>query len=131
MRDEEFKQRLSEVCEWEIPVTMESTEQGRENRRKHLDKLGQDVFNATFPPKIREIKHLDQVCDDCGQTVKGRHKELRIWFYQNKRYLKEHCKTCDLHKDPYTGKFTIKNGTQAGQSWVSYARYKTHYKAKG
>lgn len=121
MRDDEFKQKLSEVCEWEIPLTMEATEQGRTLRKKKLEDLGQNCYNPTYPPKIKTLKHPQQNCEDCGKTVEGRRKEITIYRQNTRSGLKEKCLNCGLHKDPYTGEFCL-NGTEASIKWNSYCK---------
>lgn len=130
MKDEIFKQKLTEVCEWEIPITLEATEQGRENRRRRLEKAGQNCFNPTFPPKIKKLKHQEQACEDCGKIVQGRTKNITIYKNKSITGLKERCMVCDLHKDPYTGQFTL-TGTEASIKWNTYCKgAKTRYKPK-
>lgn len=135
MRDDEFKSKLTEVAEWEIPVTMEPAEQGRTKRQKKLDELGQNCFNPTYPPKIKTLKHTRQNCEDCGKTVEGRQKDITVYRQNGRSGLKEKCVTCGLHKDPYTGEFTL-NGTEASIKWNSFCkpnqrRYKVKEKIKG
>lgn len=131
MRDEEFKQRLTEVAEWHIPLDID-LQQGVANKLKKLAKLqaeGEPIGNPTYPPKLDRIKHPDMACEDCGKIVQGRKKEIQI--YKNKTICgrKEKCVNCGLHKDPYTGQFCL-TGTEASIKWNSYAkgagrRYKT------
>lgn len=119
MRDQEFKSKLTEVCEWEIPLTMESTQQGSRNRRRRLEQAGESCFNETFPPKIKNLLLKEKSCEDCGQTVKGRC--VNIELIPGTAYKKERCQTCKKSKDPYTGKFTL-TGSEASQKWGQYLR---------
>lgn len=128
MRDEEFKQKLTEVSEWEIPLTMESTEQGRENRKRALEKEGGDCFNQTYPPKIKKVIHPQSPCEDCGKLLEGRKKEIQFYKNNGIRGRKEKCVNCGLHKDPYSGEFTL-TGTEAAIKWASFCKsVKKRYK---
>jgi hypothetical protein len=130
MRDEEFKKKLTEVCEWEIPLDPDHNQSGQHNRKKKLEKLGVNCFNQTYPLKIVKLKHPPQSCEDCGKTVEGRTKDITV--YRNKTVcgFKEKCVNCGLHKDPYTGEFCL-NGTEAAIKWNTYSRgVKKRYTAK-
>lgn len=123
MDDELFKQKLSEVADWEIPITMESTEQGRENRRRKMAAEDQDCYNATYPPKLLKVKIKPQNCEDCGRECpQGRTVDYKVMINkENKRFTKRHCKVCGLHEDPYTGQFSL-TGTEASVKWNSYVK---------
>lgn len=128
MRDEEFLKKLTEVCEWEIPLDPDHNQSGQHNRKKKLEKLGVNCFNQTYPPRIVKLKLVAKPCEDCGKIVEGRRKELRAYHYGLCHRFKENCVTCGLHKSPYTDQFTCDSGTEASRLWTDYARYHTHRK---
>lgn len=119
MRDEEFKTKLTEVCEWEIPLTLETTAQGSGKRKAMLDQTGEDYYNETFPPKIKRLLPLEKSCEDCGQMVAGRC--VNIELIPGTGYKKERCQTCKKSKNPYTGEFTL-TGAEASQKWNNYLK---------
>lgn len=121
MRDEEFKQRLSQVANWHM---------------QRCDKEGKGSYKKKSDPDVPEhlvvtgLKYQAQPCEDCGNIVQGRRKDIRIYRYGQTNARKEHCLTCDRHKDPYTGEFTCDSGTVASRLWLDYARYNKHNKTK-
>lgn len=123
MRDEDFKQKLSEVSEWEIPLTLDSSTVGKYVRKNKEPTEQQDVINPTYPPKIKKLKTKSVECQDCHKVCEeGRHVEYRIIRNkENKSFIRRHCKTCNLYDDPYTGKFCL-TGTESSQKWMSFAK---------
>lgn len=120
MKQDDFEQKLSEVAEWQrVRVDLE----GSGAHKKPVD----DTVPTAI--KLLKIKHPEHQCEDCGQMVQGRRKDLKIYRYDKLVGQKQHCVNCDRHLDPYTRKFTM-NGTEASRAWTDYARYHSHYKAK-
>jgi hypothetical protein len=116
MEQKLFEQLLEQVANYQhIRADME----GSGGWKKNPDEEVPTVI------KIMEIKHVTKPCEDCGRMVEGRAKDMRIYKYANGRGCKEHCLTCGLHKDPYTGEFNM-TGTEASRAWTNYSRYPTH-----
>lgn len=121
MRDEDFKQKLSEVAVWQ---EVRADAEGSGGYKKKADP------DAPSTIKVVKLVYAKTSCEDCGLAVEGRHKELQVYKNKSVCGLKEKCLTCGLHKDPYTGQFCL-NGTQASIKWSSYSKgYKKRYKSK-
>lgn len=123
MRDEEFKKKLSEVSEWEIPLTLDSSTVGKYVRKNKKPTEQQDVINPTYPVKLKQLKTKAVVCEDCHKVCdQGRRLEYRfIRNKQNDKFTRRHCLTCGFYDDPYTGKFNL-TGTASSQKWMSFAK---------
>lgn len=145
MDNELFKQKLSQVADWKIPDTQRETtvnakkKRGRKNAEELYQEAREEMFheefggvNPTYPPMLLKVKTQSTLCSDCGcQCNQGRKKDLRIYKNKGRRYWKEHCLTCDKHKDPYTGQYTL-TGTEASIKWNSFCKeVKGAYKSKG
>jgi hypothetical protein len=135
MDEQTYRKLLSEVSDWEIPKQLEgasiSSIYQRSKGRKNLmeedlledpeQPAGQDCLNPTYPPKLLKLKHPELPCEDCGKMVRGRCKEAKLYVNKHIRAFKQRCLACDLHKDPYTGKFTL-TGIEASVKWNSYCK---------
>lgn len=146
MDDELFRKKLSEVSDWRIPKTVTGTSTGESKRRRGrptAEELYQqeheqvfaelfDGVNPTFPPQLLKLKNSACDCEDCGQHCpQGRHTEKKLYNTGGKRNWRERCLTCDLSRNPFTGKFDLDHVT-AGRIWLDYLREtKGIYKTKG
>ncbi len=122
MDNEEFLKRLSELAEWERPqygVNGAKSVLKGQNRKKvppiieeYLDDLEEEQEpqvtgpNQSIGPVITKLKPQQRNCDDCGCVVTNRKVERKLHF-TNKPHWREHCVTCNLYKDPRTGKFSL------------------------
>jgi hypothetical protein len=147
MKDEEFKQRLSEVAEWEIPklslTTIKQAKQKARGRRSAEDKYQEeheqvfaeifDGINPTAPVQLLKVKAAACDCEDCGaHCPNGRHKEKKLYQtgVKQKKNWRERCVTCGLHQNPFTGKFEL-TINEASRVWTDYLRdRKGEYKSK-
>lgn len=122
MRDEEFKQKLTEVAEWEMPLTLDCATRNNELQR-YLENNDLDCVNDTYPPKIVKLKIATVACEDCGKIVEGRHKEMRVLKGYGCNLVKEKCVTCGQHKDPFTKMFNV-DGATSHRRCLDYIRNK-------
>jgi hypothetical protein len=140
MNDEEFKQKLSEVAEWEIPklTPTDIREAKKSARGKHKrteeelyqiehEELFLEIFNGinpTMQPQIIKVKCQACTCEDCGMHCEnGRQKEKKLCETNRTRHWREKCVTCGKSKNPYTGKFDLDSG-KVGIEWNQYLRDK-------
>lgn len=122
MRDEEFKQKLTEVADWEIPLDSEGSNQHLKLKKLARLQQQEDVeVNDTLSPRILNIKYCESSCEDCGKIVQGRRKEIQVYRNKSVCGLKEKCVNCGLHKDPYTKEFNL-TGIEASIKWNRYAK---------
>lgn len=140
MDQEEFKRKLSEVADWEIPdrlndstprprkkrnaieITEEYNEQDEQddNEENFLAEFGGK--NPTLPPKILKVHNQAELCTDCGRhCAEGRKKEKKLYEANKKKHWREKCITCGLTKNPFTGQFDL-NSSLASYVWNDYCR---------
>jgi hypothetical protein len=140
MNNDEFKQRLSQVAEWCLPVSPgDSVNITKKKRsRQQIDDEDQEddtpieVCEDRLQPMVTKI-HIQPVdCTDCGQLcANGRRTELQVYSSNNKRHWRERCVTCNKVKNPYTGEFDLKP-SEAAVCWNSFNRTtKMTYATKG
>lgn len=134
MKDEEFKQRLSEVADWEIPDvtcggnTKKGRGAGRPSKEQQYQEQHEEAFlemfggkNPTVCPFVTKIKVAGCVCDDCGKFCEqGRHKE-RTKYTSNRPHWRERCITCGMNQNPNTGEFDL-NNKEASAHWANWLR---------
>jgi hypothetical protein len=138
MKDEEFKQKLSEVAEWRLPKLSNSEikiakQKARGKGRPTNEELYQDeheeifleIFqgiNPTYSPELVKVKIQSCVCEDCGDhCAEGRKKEKKLYETGDKRNWRERCLTCERSKNPFTGKFDMTNA-QAPHVWTDFLK---------
>lgn len=158
MDEKEFLKRLSEVAEWHRPQTgpngSPSISKGKEKKmpphpgpitEAELDEMSEHEVkvyydkliawresqpNESVPPEILRIKVQSKNCEDCGRLCpEGRRVECKQ-HSTGRTHWREYCTTCELYKDPATGKFTLpKLGSH--QHFISFYRPKLGlYKSK-
>ena len=99
MKQEDFKQKLSEVAEWKIPETPRETslnakkKRGRKSNEDEYMELREEMFyeefggvNPTYPPMLTKLKRSATICDDCGDHCPTVVKKKRNY---TKRTVKE------------------------------------------
>lgn len=162
MDQEEFLRRLSEVSEWHRPQTgpngQPSTRKGyqvklvphpgaitEEELAEMSDQEAQAYYeqlvawreqqpNLSVPPEIVKVKHQPTNCDDCGRLCpEGRRVERKL-HQTAQPHWREYCTTCELYKDPHTGKFDLPK-LGAHQKFNDFYRvklgvYKSKYQPK-
>lgn len=136
MDDKRFRQLLSEVAEWRIPKTITGTATGEPKRKRgrptaeeayqiEHEQVFNEIYdgsNPTFPPQIVKLKNTSCVCDDCGKVCEnGRHTELKQYETGGKKNWRERCLTCEMSRNPFTGKFDMDHAT-AGRAWIDFLR---------
>jgi hypothetical protein len=136
MDDELFKQKLSEVAEWRLPKLTptdireaKKSARGRRSREEIYQEEHEQVFaelfdgvNPTFPPEIIRIKPAACKCEDCGRhCAAGRQKETKLYETGGKRNWRSRCLTCEMHQNPFTGKYDLKS-SEASRFWTDFLR---------
>lgn len=135
MDDKEFRKKLSDVAEWIVPETLTATASGQAKKsrgRKSNEELYQEAreqifqeefggVNNSYPPKIIKVKCQSVVCE-CGKICEnGHHMEQKFYDNSKVKGWKAKCKTCGMHKNPYTGEWDLTSG-QASYVWANYSR---------
>ena len=145
MTDEEFKKRLSEVAEWEIPKTPRETslnakkKRGRKSNEEQYMELREEIFqeefdgvNPTFAPMLTKVKRCGRDCEDCGNYCpNGRETEAKLQEKNGKRAWRKKCVTCGKFQNPFNGKYEL-TGSAASIKWNDFMREtKGAYNTKG
>jgi len=140
MDPELFKQKLSEVAEWELPklsaADIKISQQkkrgkGRKTNEEKYQEEHEEVFldlyqgiNPTMVPELTKLKIKETLCPDCGDICpEGRRQEIK--FYKatpgHIAHSRTRCLECKMYKHPDTGQFNIKQGP-AAQTFLMWAR---------
>ena len=145
MRDEEFKKKLSEVADWEIPKTPRETslnnrkKRGRKSNEDEYMELREEIFhkefdgvNNTIPPMLTRVKRCPTTCEDCGrECAQGRETEAKLHQKNGKSVWRKKCLTCGKFQNPFTGEFNL-TGSQASIKFNDFMREtKGVYKTRG
>lgn len=140
MDKELFKQRLSEVAEWQLPKLSpsdikEAGQRARGRGRPTNEERYQDLHEAEFldlfeghnPTMAAELVRMNikpKDCEDCGQHLTVS-REMQIKFYRNMPghipHRRERCLNCNKYRDPHTGEFTLAQGP-ACQVYLNWAK---------
>jgi hypothetical protein len=140
MDKEQFKQKLSEVADWQIPK-LNDTEikeslkairgRGRPSEEEQYQWEHMKQFleihngtNPTSPLELTKVKIAACVCTDCGKLCEnGCKKEIK--YYPATRGHVAHrrirCITCGFYRDPNTGQFDLPQGP-ACQQYLNWAK---------
>lgn len=131
MKDELFKQKLSEVAEWHMPkITLDGVERrklkGKDDQfyEQHREEFLKRV-NYVLPgtqPVITKLLDQNKTCEDCGLQPK-KPREVLIKVSEGcglDKHLRRKCKSCDLWQDPRTGQYTVKTNN-ISNVWISWA----------
>lgn len=138
MDDKLFKQKLTEVAEWQLPkLSVTDIKEAKQRHRGRGRPSNEDLYqeaheeifielfngiNPTVPPELLKLKNSAVDCEDCGKLCEnGRLKEIKRYVSNNKVNWREHCMTCQRWQDPYTGNFTLAN-SNVSVVWNSYLR---------
>jgi hypothetical protein len=129
-----FEQKLSEVADWKIPESLQETsanakkKRGRKSEEELYQEAHEEIFmeihggvNPTITPMLTNVKCQPVDCEDCGQHCpNGRHTE-KEYYRTNHGHWRERCRTCNKHKNPYTGDFDM--SAQASPAiWTAYLK---------
>ena len=133
MNQDEFKQKLSQVAEWEIPnVTCGGNTAPKKRGRKSAEELYQQAHEAEFNDlhngknptvsiALTKVKVASCVCEDCGRYCEnGRRKEISQ-YQTNRPHWRSKCITCGLNENPETGAFDL-NQHQFNVAWSQWLR---------
>jgi hypothetical protein len=147
MNDEEFKRRLSEVAEWEMPKlsdtdVREAKKRARGRGRPTNEELFQqeheeifkeifDGINPTIKPVLTKIIHQPHLCE-CGKICEdGCPKDIKLYHIKGQSHWRQKCLNCGMTQNPYTGKFNL-TAQKALGVWTSFLREtKGVYNSKG
>jgi len=136
---EQIKQKINELVYLEIPK-LNKTELKllRKTRYKDPDDIDpddpdeeiieeiypeviQDDANITYPGEIKGINYQRVPCSDCGQPCRNRKTEIKYYPNSPKPHWREHCRTCDTSRNPWTGEMNIP-GQIAHDVYTAYER---------
>jgi hypothetical protein len=136
MTNDEFKKRLSEVAEWEIPKINDTNiklakRRGRPSKEDEYQNGHEQEFmaifegvNPTATPILTKVKIQPCTCEDCGDHCpNGRHKEKKVYEAGRHRHWRERCITCGMSQNPVTKKFDL-TVAQASSAWANHMRDK-------
>jgi hypothetical protein len=147
MNDEEFKRRLSEVAEWEMPKLKdweikEAKKSARGKHKRTEEELYQleheqaflEIFqgiNPTHKPILIKVIHQPILCE-CGEIRDdGCPRDLKLHHANGKCHWRQKCLGCGKSQNPYTGKFDL-GPQRASVVWAAFLRdTKGIYKTKG
>jgi hypothetical protein len=161
MDEKEFLKRLSEVSEWHRPQTgpngARSVNKRAKNAPQHpgaltqseLDEMSdeeaQEYYeqllawreaqpNDSVSPEITKVKVQAIDCPDCGQHCPNGRKTERKLHESGAKHWREHCKECQMFKDPLTGQFTLTREA-SHQYFIQFykpkqGKYKSKYQPK-
>lgn len=138
MDKELFKQKLSQVAEWQIPKLTDTdirearkraTGRGRPTNealyeQQHLEQFLEQYggVNPTAPAELVKVKCQPVDCEHCGKFCEnGRQTEIKQYESNKKRHWREKCVTCNQFKNPWTGAFDLDPAT-ACHKWNAFLR---------
>lgn len=138
MDDKLFRQKLSEVAEWQVPkLSVTDIKEAKQRQRGRGRPSNEDLYqeaheeifleifdgvNPTVPPQLIKLKNSAVNCEDCGRLCEnGRLKETKRYVCNNKPHWRDHCMECNRWLNPYTGKFDLAN-SNVSVVWNSYMR---------
>ena len=146
MDEKLFREKLSQVAEWQQPKLSasdikESQRKGRgpgrpsqeERYQEEHEEVWLDLFegvNPTQQPELVRVMITPVDCPDCGQHCPtGRRKELKLYRNLPKHvdHWRHRCVECKRYQHPDTGEFSIEPGP-ASQVFLNWA--KAQYSAK-
>ena len=145
MKDEEFKEKLAQVAEWEIPDVNSGgnfkslKKRGRKTKEKQFQEEHEQQFlemfggkNPTVYPIVTKVKVVGCMCEDCGRFCENGRKTEKKVYPTNRPHWRERCLTCDLNKNPYTGKFDLSNKDASAywSNWLKIANQKSYVHKK-
>jgi hypothetical protein len=128
MDEELFKQKLSEVAEWQIPdIKLDSNDKrklqnkrGRPTNEEQYQEEHEQEFinlfegkNPTAAPELVGLKKEKTLCADCGNLCNSTQRR-EIKYYKNQRHHIDHvrikCIECNMYRHPETGVFNLPAG---------------------
>lgn len=98
MNDNKFKDKLSEIAKWYIPIINEYSQ-----AKKPAINSNHNLINSTLGPVIEELTTPPQPCDWCGKIVNQCVSYQRVIPRENDPNAKtiwiEHCQTCHTYRN--------------------------------
>lgn len=136
MDNEEYKQKLTEVADWEIPdakfdgTSRRRLSRGRPTNEELIERSNEQEFlekyggkNPTMALEIKKVHVAAVTCEDCGKHCpNGRRVEAKQHESNNVIHWRKRCVTCNMTQNPWTKNYDLKPG-QAGIAWNDYWRY--------
>ena len=146
MKDNEFKEKLSQVADWElVKIKLDSDTKRRLSytSRKNIEQeelyeLEQELAfyeqnngtNPSIPPEVTKLHCKDEACNDCGKICHGGRKmEHKKYFKQDKSIWRHKCLNCNLTIHPETQQFSLSTH-RANTVWNLYLNQKGYRKYK-
>lgn len=138
MDNELFKQKLSEVAEWQIPKLKEwEIKEAKKSARGKYKRTEEELYqieheqafleiyggvNPTAPAELIKLKCQGHDCESCGRYCEnGQHTEKKLYEANNKKHWREKCVTCNKFKNPISGKFDL-DPSVAAHKWNAFLR---------
>lgn len=139
MKEEEFLKRLSEVAEWDRPlsgpnglpsVKKRSLEKKLAEREIDYDEDGNEIeveptplFNDSIAPVITKLKPILQVCPDCDRMVEDRRLECKL-NTTTVAHWRIKCTACKCYQNPNTGEFNLTDHQETQNAFRKYVEKK-------
>lgn len=121
MQDEEFKQLLTKIADWELPIVGQNGGPAKPGLRTRVTRVVTDEFgeehtvevyetdeNDTVAPRIKKLFPITKPCDDCGRMATDRKVTMKKHGLDGPRpHWRGKCSACGMHRNPWTGEFNI------------------------
>lgn len=140
MENELFKQKLSEVADWEIPklsptdvreAKKRARGRGRPTNEELYEQEHEEVFleifqgvNPTHPAELKNLKICAVDCPDCGRHCSnGRREEIKYYpeVPGHVAHRRRRCLECNKYRDPEFGTWDLPQGP-AAQRYLNWAK---------
>ena len=111
MDPESFKQKLEQFAELKQMKVPRSAGIREADEPEVIERHGVSMTlesdnNPTIGWCIKNLKTVEEQCNDCGDSVKNRIVQHKLYFSPRKHW-RENCKNCQMIRDPYTEEFTL------------------------
>ena len=133
MKEEDFLKRLSELAEWERPMTgpngAKSLVKSKKNIEPEYDEFGEEIeqeleseskINEGIGPVITKLKPLVSVCPDCNKICEGGRRVESKLMTNPVNHWRTKCISCKSWKDPNTGKFNLNTNQDVQNAFRKY-----------
>jgi hypothetical protein len=102
MNEEKFKDQLSKIARWFIPIVNEYSQ-----IKKPAVNANPNSINSSLGPIIEELTIPPAPCDWCGKIVNHEASHQRVLPRptdepRTKSIWVSHCRTCKMYKNPIT-----------------------------
>ena len=146
MDDKTFKEKLSEVADWEIPkvssggnaknpdtkktgpktYTLDEQQDEEVSDREYEIELNPDGTNPTVRPKLLKVKTEPKPCEDCGIICENRTVTIRKYINQNYGdHWRKSCNECKRAYNPVTKCYDLEGYQVIGDFFRRYHQRKS------